>query len=120
MLPYGSSFTGAFGVLPPWDCGYRTLATPACRIPRKASGNRSAISSASFSRSERDLPSPIYRVPRYRVSVYDRLWQRVYLPLAVRSYNVSRTHFAWLQQGPIAIYLLYSFMTFLALLVLVL
>ena len=101
-----------------WDCGFG-VATPACRIPPKVSASRSATSSAAFFAMQRELPSPFDRAPRYRVTVGDRLWQGLYLPLGGLVQRLADA-FAWLQQGRIATYLLYSFVTLIALLALVL
>ena len=73
----------------------------------------------SFFAVQRDLPSPFDRAPRYRVTVADRLWQSLYLPLGGLVQRLADA-FAWLQQGRIANYLLYSFVTLIALLALVL
>ncbi len=91
----------------------------ACRIRPKASVSRSGTSSGLSSRSKRELPSPFDRAPRYRVTVGDRIWQALYLPLGTLVQRVADT-VAWLQQGRIATYLLYSFVTLVVLLALVL
>ena len=51
--------------------------------------------------------------------VGDRIWQGLYLPLGALVQRVADT-FAWLQQGRIATYLLYSFVTLIVLLALML
>jgi hypothetical protein len=68
---------------------------------------------------KRELPSPFDREPRYRVTVGDRIWQRLYLPLGTLVQRVADT-FAWVQQGRIATYLTYSFATLIVLLALML
>ncbi|PMX85174.1 hypothetical protein C1X43_34445 [Pseudomonas sp. GW460-C3] len=67
----------------------------------------------------RELPTPFDATPRYRVTVGDRLWTALYEPLAgiVRG---AADRAARLQQGRIATYLLYSFVTLVVLLALVL
>ena len=73
----------------------------------------------SFFAMQRELPAPFDRAPRYRVVIGDRLWQMLYLPLANLVQRLAES-VAWLQQGRIATYLLYSFATLLVLLVFVL
>jgi hypothetical protein len=67
----------------------------------------------------RELPTPFDTAPRYRVSVSDRLWTLLYAPLGIAVRFVADL-VARLQQGRIATYLLYSFVTLIALLALVL
>jgi hydrogenase-4 component B len=73
----------------------------------------------SFFAMKRELPSPFDTAPRYRVTIDDRFWRALYLPLASIVEWVANA-LAWLQQGRIATYLLYSFVTLVALLALVL
>jgi hydrogenase-4 component B len=72
-----------------------------------------------FFAMKRELPSPFDRAPRYKVTVGDRFWQTLYVPLGALVQRIADL-FAWLQQGRIATYLLYSFITLIALLALVL
>jgi hypothetical protein len=65
------------------------------------------------------LPTPFDRAPRYRVRVSDRFWTALYLPLGPLVRRIADS-LAWLQQGRIAVYLLYSFLTLLLLLACVL
>jgi hydrogenase-4 component B len=67
----------------------------------------------------RELPTPFDVAPRYRVTVGDRLWTMLYLPIGVSVRWVADL-VAGLQQGRIATYLLYSFVTLIVLLALVL
>ena len=67
----------------------------------------------------RELPSAFDSAPRYAVAVGDRIWQWLYVPLGTLVQRIADT-FAWLQQGRISIYLLYSFITLIALLALML
>ena len=57
--------------------------------------------------------------PFYRVAVSDRIWWLLYEPIGPFVQRVA-ARFAWLQQGRIATYLLYSFVTLVVLLALVL
>jgi hypothetical protein len=72
-----------------------------------------------FFRMERDLPSPSDMAPRYRIQIEDRLWGAIYLPIA-RSVQWLADRVGVLQGGRLAVYLLYSFLTLIALLVFVL
>ena len=69
---------------------------------------------------QRELPSPFDRAPHYHVVVGDRVLDAAILPLAERIVQRIAAAVAWLQQGRIATYLLYSFVTLLVLLALVL
>ena len=51
--------------------------------------------------------------------VGDRLWLRLYVPLGTLVQSIADA-FAWVQQGRIATYLLYSFVTLIVLLALML
>ena len=66
----------------------------------------------------RELPSPFDEAPRYRVTVDDRLWYWLYLPVA-RAIEAISKWVGQLQRGRIAVYLLYSFVTLLVMLWLV-
>ena len=68
-----------------------------------------------FFAMERDLPSPLDTVPRYRVSVTDRIWRGLYLPVGGIVQRLTDS-VAWLQQGRISVYLTYSFITLVVLL----
>ena len=60
--------------------------------------------------------TPFDTQPRYRSLVEDPIWYILYLPVAAIVERGTRL-IAFLQQGRIAVYLLYSFVTLLALLV---
>jgi hypothetical protein len=53
------------------------------------------------------------------VTVGDRIWQSLYVPIGAIVQRIADT-FAWVQQGRIATYLLYSFVTLVVLLALML
>jgi hypothetical protein len=57
-------------------------------------------------------------MPRYRVVVGDHFWHWLYLPVADFVERLSRL-IGKLQQGRIAVYLLYSFLTLIGVLLLV-
>jgi hypothetical protein len=71
-----------------------------------------------FFRIEREMPSPFDGAPRYRARTEDKLWYVLYLPL-VRLVQRIAGWVSRLQHGRIQWYLVYSFATLLALLVLV-
>jgi hydrogenase-4 component B len=102
----------------PWDCGFGGLTA---RMQDTAEGFGQPIRHifGAFFAMKRDLPSPFDRVPLYRVIVADRLWQGLYLPLGTLVQRIADA-FAWLQQGRISTYLLYSFITLIGLLALML
>jgi hydrogenase-4 component B len=101
-----------------WDCGFGRL-TPRMQDTAEGFGQPIRHIFGSFFAMNRELPSPFDSAPRYRVVVGDRIWQALYLPLATLVQRVADT-FAWLQQGRIATYLLYSFITLVTLLALML
>jgi hypothetical protein len=63
-----------------------------------------------FFRMTRELPTPFDDQPRYRVVVEDHFWRWLYLPIANLANTIARL-VGMLQQGRIAMYLLYSFVT---------
>ncbi|HEY2927938.1 hydrogenase 4 subunit B [Piscinibacter sp.] len=99
---------------PPWDCGY---AAQTARMQDTAEGFGQPIRQIfePFFRMQRELPTPFDTEPRYRVTVDDHFWHWLYLPIAALVAQASRL-VGLLQQGRIAIYLLYSFITLLAML----
>jgi len=102
----------------PWDCGFGQLDA---RMQDTAEGFGQPIRHIfePFFAMRRELPSPFDRTPRYRIFIADRIWQRLYEPLGSLVQRVADA-FAWVQQGRIATYLLYSFVTLVALLAVVL
>jgi len=101
----------------PWDCGYPWQTA---RMQDTAEGFGQPIRQIfePFFRMQRELPSPFDREPRYRVVVGDHFWHWLYLPVADLVERLSR----WigrLQQGRVAVYLLYSFLTLVGVLMLV-
>lgn len=104
--------------VPPWDCGFGRL-TPRMQDTAEGFGQPIRHIFGTFFAMQRELPSPFDSSPRYRVSVGDRVWQGLYVPLGTLVQRVADA-FAWVQQGRIATYLLYSFITLIALLALML
>ena len=101
----------------PWDCGF----------PEQTA--RMQDSADAFGQPIRHIFAPVYRIhreipraddprPVFRQEVEDRHWHAMYLPIARFAEFVSR-HIGRIQQGRISVYLLYSFLTLVALLVFV-
>ena len=99
----------------PWDCGY----------PEQDS--RMQDTADAFGQPIRHVFGPVYSIrqhapapddarPKFALEIEDRHWRWIYLPVAhLAEYLSSRV--ALMQQGRISIYLLYSFLTLIALLV---
>ncbi len=102
---------------PPWDCGYPALTA---RMQDSAEGFGQPIRQVfePFFRMQRDLPTPFDAKPRYRVSVEDHLWYWLYLPIVKVTAMLTRV-VTLLQRGRISVYLTYSFVTLLILLLFV-
>ena len=100
---------------PPWDCGYPEQTS---RMEDTADGFGQPIRHifAPVFLIHRDIPRPDDPRPVFRQEVEDRHWYWLYTPIARLAEFVSR-HVGRLQQGRISIYLLYSFLTLIALLV---
>jgi formate hydrogenlyase subunit 3/multisubunit Na+/H+ antiporter MnhD subunit len=101
-----------------WDCGFGQLDA---RMQDTAEGFGQPIRNIfqSFFQIDRELPTPFDRSPRYSVAIADRIWRGVYEPLGAMVQRLADL-VALLQQGRIAVYLLYSFVTLVVLLALVL
>jgi len=102
----------------PWDCGY-PLQTPRMQDTAEGFGQPIRQIFEPFFRMRRHLPTPFDERPRYKVDVEDRFWYWLYLPVAWAVSGTARL-VGVVQQGRIAVYLLYSFLTLVALLVFVL
>jgi formate hydrogenlyase subunit 3/multisubunit Na+/H+ antiporter MnhD subunit len=102
----------------PWDCGY-PLQTPRMQDSAEGFGQPVRHIFEPFFRMQRELPTPFDTAPHYRVVVEDRFWYGLYQPV-VRLVLKTAAWVGVLQQGRIAVYLLYSFLTLVALLVIVL
>jgi formate hydrogenlyase subunit 3/multisubunit Na+/H+ antiporter MnhD subunit len=99
---------------PPWDCGYPFQTA---RMQDTAEGFGQPIRQIFevFFRVTRVLPSPDDAAPRYAVQVEDRVWYGLYAPI-VRGVDALARFAGRIQQGRIAAYLIYSFVTLLTLL----
>ena len=92
-----------------WDCGYRWQTA---RMQDTAEGFGQPIRQMfePFFVMTRELPTPFDTQPRYRVTIADHFWGWLYLPVVALAERIARL-FGLLQQGRIATYLLYSFLT---------
>jgi formate hydrogenlyase subunit 3/multisubunit Na+/H+ antiporter MnhD subunit len=102
---------------PAWDCGF-----PAqnARMQDTAEGFGQPILRIfePFFHIERDVPSPFDTHPRYHGQSDDRLWSILYLPIKQLTEKLS-SWAALLQHGRIHLYLTYTFVTLVVLLVFV-
>jgi hydrogenase-4 component B len=103
---------------PAWDCGFGVLTS---RMQDTAEGFgqpiRHLFQPLFF--LVRELPGPFDTKPKYRLEIGDRIWRALYEPLGPLVRRAA-DKVAWLQQGRIATYLLYSFVTLVVLLALML
>lgn len=102
---------------PAWDCGYPWQNA---RMQDTAEGFGQPIRQIfePFFVMRRELPTPFDARPRYRVVVEDHFWRWIYLPLVGLADRIARL-VGLLQQGRISVYLLYSFATLIAVLMVV-
>jgi hydrogenase-4 component B len=101
----------------PWDCGYPHQ-TARMQDTADAFGQPIRHVFGPLYLMKRHLPGPDDPAPRFALKVEDRHWYWLYLPVArVATYLSAKV--ALLQQGRISIYLLYSFVTLIVLLVFV-
>src|SRR6202795_1323651 len=101
-----------------WDCGFGRLNS---RMQDTAEGFGQPIRHLfqPLFAMVRELPSPFDSNPAYRLEIGDRIWGALYQPLGPLVRRVA-DKVAWAQQGGIAKYLLYSFVTLVVLLALML
>jgi hypothetical protein len=102
---------------PAWACGWpRTSA----RMQDSAEGLGQPIRQIfePLFRMQRELPTPFDAQPRYRVTIEDPFWHGLYLPVAAGVARLARL-VGLLQQGRISVYLLFSFLTLIAMLLVV-
>jgi len=110
-------YHGRMRRVPPWDCGHPWQTA---RMQDTAEGLGQPIRRIfdSFFRITRQLPTAFDAQPRYQVTLEDPLWYALYLPVARWVQRISEI-VGLLQQGRIAVYLMYSFATLIVLLLLV-
>jgi len=111
-------FHGRIRKVDPWDCGY-PLQTPRMQDTAEGFGQPIRQIFEPFFLMRRELPSPFDLAPRYKVEIDDKFWRWCYVPVAWAVEGTARL-VGLLQRGRISAYLLYSFLTLIALLVLVL
>ncbi len=102
---------------PPWDCGFPAQ-TPRMQDTAEGFGQPIRQIFEPVFRMQRELPTPFDAKPVYRVTIEDHFWHWLYLPIARVTERIARI-IGRLQQGRIAIYLLYSFVTLIVLLLVV-
>jgi len=102
---------------PPWACGFPW---GTARMQDTAEGFGQPIRQIfeAFFLMRRELPTPFDAKPRYRVTVEDRFWRWLYLHVADFAAYLARL-IGLMQQGRISVYLLYSFLTLVATLLVV-
>ena len=110
-------FHGRARIVDPWDCGYPEQ-TSRMQDTADAFGQPVRHVFGPLYRMDRRLPGPDDAAPRYVLKIEDRHWYWLYLPVARAAEYIS-SKIALLQRGRISIYLLYSFITLIALLVFV-
>lgn len=102
---------------PAWDCGFPEQ-TPRMQDTAEGFGQPIRQIFEVFFLIEREVPSPFDRAPRYHGRTEDKLWYGLYLPIAKLIDKISGL-IGILQHGRIHLYLMYSFVTLLVLLVFV-
>jgi NADH:ubiquinone oxidoreductase subunit 5 (subunit L)/multisubunit Na+/H+ antiporter MnhA subunit len=110
-------YHGRIRLADPWDCGFPEQ-TSRMQDTADAFGQPIRHVFGPLYLMQRDLPGPGDTAPRYFLKIEDRHWYWLYLPVA-RAAEFISAKIALLQQGRISIYLLYSFLTLIALLVFV-
>jgi hypothetical protein len=99
----------------PWDCGY-PWQTPRMQDSAEGFGQPIRQIFEPLLRVRRELPRAADARPRYRVTVGDHFWAWIYQPVALVVERAASV-VGLLQQGRIAVYLLYSFVTVIGILV---
>ena len=100
---------------PAWDCGYPAQ-TPRMQESSDAFAQAIRRIFSPVFRAQKHFPSPDDVAPTFSVNVQDKHWHGLYLPIA-RTTTFISNQIGRLQQGRIYIYLLYSFVTLIALLI---
>ena len=110
-------YHGRFRRSIPWGCGFPFQTA---RMQDTAEGFGQPIREifGPLFRITRELPTAFDKTPHYKVTIEDPFWGLLYRPIAAITERVAR-FISLLQQGRIAAYLLYSFLTLLILLLVV-
>ena len=101
----------------PWACGF-PWATARMQDTAEGFGQPIRQIFEPFFAMRRELPSPFDAQPRYRVTIEDHFWRWIYVPVVDLANYLARL-MSLLQQGRISVYLLYSFLTLAATLLVV-
>jgi hydrogenase-4 component B len=110
-------YHGRTRVADPWDCGFPEQ-TSRMQDTADAFGQPIAVVFGPLYLIKRHLPGPEDGTPKYSIKVEDRHWYLLYLPVA-QFVEFLSSKVGLLQRGRISTYLLYSFLTLIALLVFV-
>jgi hydrogenase-4 component B len=102
---------------PAWDCGFPAQ-TPRMQDSAEGFGQPIRRIFEPFFKIEREVPSPFDTHPRYHGQTEDRLWYILYLPIKRLTEKLSSLA-GLLQHGRIHLYLAYTFVTLIVLLVFV-
>jgi formate hydrogenlyase subunit 3/multisubunit Na+/H+ antiporter MnhD subunit len=97
-----------------WDCGF-PWQTPRMQDTAEGFGQPIRQIFEPMFRIQRELPRAADPEPRYRVTLADHFWHWLYEPVAALVERAANA-VGLLQQGRIAVYLLYSFVTLIAIL----
>ena len=101
----------------PWDCGFPAQ-TPRMQDTADAFGQPIRHVFGPLYLMRRHMPAADDPAPHFSLKIEDRHWYLMYLPVARLAAFLS-SRIGLLQQGKISIYLLYSFVTLIGLLVFV-
>ncbi|HEY5364863.1 MAG TPA: proton-conducting transporter membrane subunit, partial [Casimicrobiaceae bacterium] len=110
-------YHGRMRTAPAWNCG-GAVQTPRMQDTAEGFGQPIRHVFEPFFRMTRHVPTAFDADPRYSVTIGDPFWQWIYAPVARATEFVTRVA-GRVQQGRISVYLTYSFLTLLALLVFV-
>ncbi|MBI3284765.1 MAG: hydrogenase 4 subunit B [Burkholderiales bacterium] len=110
-------YHGKFRRSAPWGCGFPLQNS---RMQDTAEGFGQPIWQifSPLFRIRRALPTAFDKAPRYHVTIEDPFWELLYRPLA-KLHEYGGRVAGLLQQGRISVYLLYTFLTLLVLLLMV-
>lgn len=109
-------YHGRMSRVPAWDCGF-PLQTSRMQDTAEGFGQPIRRVFSPFFKRTREHPSAFDTQPRYLSIVEDPIWYWLYVPIT-RIVEFGTRLIAFLQEGRIAVYLLYSFATLIILLVL--
>jgi formate hydrogenlyase subunit 3/multisubunit Na+/H+ antiporter MnhD subunit len=110
-------YHGRVRLADPWDCGFPEQTTR-MQDTADAFGQPIRHVFGPLYLMKRHLPGPEDAAPKYSIKIEDRHWVWLYLPVA-RLAEYASSKIGLLQRGRVSVYLLYSFLTLIALLVFV-